>query len=171
MYIVLKEIWASFVPETLARKLWCCTYLIKLCAMGRYCRSLESMFSLLFDPCFFSLSVFLHVSSYCVCFFFFSLCFSTFSPFCVVMLLVASQYHSQVFPLLWDFLRILSMQVSGYTGLYPLPGADEVGSEVVIDKLLSYMLLWMVPEQVRDCHCRSYCMCVCVCVCVFSFTF
>jgi hypothetical protein len=123
------------------------------------------MFSLLFGPCFFSLSVFLHVSSYCVCFLFFPLCFSTFSPFCVVMLLVASQYHSQVFALLWDFLLILSMQVSGYTGLYPLPGADEVSGEVVIDKLLSYMLLLMVPEQVRDCHCRSYCMCVFVCLC------
>jgi hypothetical protein len=116
------------------------------------------MFSLLFGPCFFSLSVFLHVSSYFVCFLFFPLCFSTFSLFCVVMLLVASQYHSQVFPLLWDFLLILSMQVSGYTGLYPLPGADEVSGEVVIDKLLSYMSLLMVPEQV------SFILHVCVCV-------
>lgn len=112
---MLKGIWASFVPETLARKFWCCTYLIKLCAMGSYCRSLESMFSLLFGPSFFSLSVFLHVSSYCVCFLFFPLCFSTFSPFCVVMLLVASQCqeaaceggYQQKFPVKQEGLRIM----------------------------------------------------------------
>jgi hypothetical protein len=31
-----------------------------------------------------------------------------------------------------------------------------VSAEVVIDNSLSYMLLLMVPEQVRDCYCCSY---------------
>jgi hypothetical protein len=44
-----------------------------------------------------------------------------------------------------------------YSGLYPLKGADEVSGEVVIEKSLSYMLLFMVPEQVSDSHSCSYC--------------
>ncbi len=42
----------------------------------------------------------------------------------------------------------LSMQVSVFTGLYPLYGADEVSGKFVIEKSLSYMLLLIVPEQV-----------------------
>ncbi len=33
-------------------------------------------------------------------------------------------------------------------GLYPLYGADEVNGEVLVIKSLSYILLFMVPEQV-----------------------
>jgi hypothetical protein len=40
------------------------------------------------------------------------------------------------------------MQVSVFTGLYLLYGADEVSGKVVIEKSLSYMLLLMGPEQV-----------------------
>ncbi len=43
----------------------------------------------------------------------------------------------------------LSMQASVYIGLYPLYGADEVSGEVVTEQSLSYMLLFMVPEQVE----------------------
>jgi hypothetical protein len=32
-----------------------------------------------------------------------------------------------------------------------MSGADEVSGEVVITKSLSYMLLLLVPEHVRDC--------------------
>ncbi len=42
----------------------------------------------------------------------------------------------------------LGMQVSVFTGLYLLYGADEVSGKVVIEKSLSYMLLLMGPEQV-----------------------
>ncbi len=48
--------------------------------------------------------------------------------------------------MLQDLQQKLSMQVSVYTGLYPLKGAD-VGGEVVMEKSLSYMLLLMVHEQ------------------------
>jgi hypothetical protein len=48
--------------------------------------------------------------------------------------------------LLLDLQQKLSTQVSVFTGLYPLWGADEVSGEVVIGKSLSYMLLWMVPN-------------------------
>jgi hypothetical protein len=41
------------------------------------------------------------------------------------------------------------MQASVYIGLYPLYGADEVSGEVVTEQSLSYMLLFMVPEQVE----------------------
>jgi hypothetical protein len=37
----------------------------------------------------------------------------------------------------------------------------------VIDKLLSYMILLMVPEQVRDCQCCSNF----TCLCIFCFSF
>jgi hypothetical protein len=46
-----------------------------------------------------------------------------------------------------------------YTDLYPLWRADEVSGEVVIENSLSYMLL-LIPEEVCDCHCCSYCKCL-----------
>ncbi len=61
---------------------------------------------------------------------------------------------------LLDLQQKLSMHISINTGLYPLEGSDEVSGEVVIEKSLSFMLLLIVPEQVRDCHCCSYCSCV-----------
>jgi hypothetical protein len=39
-------------------------------------------------------------------------------------------------------------------------GADEVSGKVVIEKSLAYTLLLMVPEQVWDWHCCSYCFLV-----------
>jgi hypothetical protein len=60
------------------------------------------------------------------------------------------------------------MEVSGCIGPYRLWGADEFSGEVVIEKSLSFMLLLMFPEQVRDCHCCSYCKSVFF---VFSFLF
>ncbi len=54
---------------------------------------------------------------------------------------------------LLDLQQKLSMHISINTGLYPLEGSDEVSGEVVIEKSLSFMLLLIVPEQVRDCHC------------------
>ncbi len=50
--------------------------------------------------------------------------------------------------LLPDLQQKLGMQVSVFTGLYPLLGADEVSGKVVIVKSLSYMLILMVLEQV-----------------------
>jgi hypothetical protein len=50
--------------------------------------------------------------------------------------------------LLLELQQKLGMQVSVFTGLYPLWEADEVSGKVVIEKSLMYMLLMMVPEQV-----------------------
>ncbi len=47
-----------------------------------------------------------------------------------------------------DLQQKLGMQVSVFTGLYPLLGADEVSGKVVKVKSLSYMLILMVLEQV-----------------------
>jgi hypothetical protein len=44
----------------------------------------------------------------------------------------------------------METQYTVFWSLHQLWGADEVSWEVVIDKLLSYMLLFMVPKQVRD---------------------
>jgi hypothetical protein len=64
-----------------------------------------------------------------------------------VLLLVSSQWHGRVLLLLLELQQKFSMQVSVFTGLYLLYGADEVSGKVVIEKSLSYMLLLMVPEQ------------------------
>ncbi len=45
----------------------------------------------------------------------------------------------------------------GYTGLYPLLGADEISGYVVIDKSLSCMSILTASEQTRDSHRCSYC--------------
>ncbi len=50
--------------------------------------------------------------------------------------------------LLPDLRQKLGMQVSVFTGLYPLLGADEVSGKVVKVKSLSYMLIFMVLEEV-----------------------
>jgi hypothetical protein len=50
--------------------------------------------------------------------------------------------------LLPDFQQKLGTQVSVFTGLYPLLGADEVSEKVVKVKSLSYMLILMVLQQV-----------------------
>ncbi len=87
-----------------------------------------------------------------------------------------------VWSLLWGLLLASSMAESSHcfrncsrnsvrrmvlvTGLYPLWGADEVSGEVVIVKSLSYILLLMVPEQVRDWHFCSY-WCVFFIFCLF----
>jgi hypothetical protein len=39
----------------------------------------------------------------------------------------------------------------------------ELMKSEVIEKLLSYMVLLMVPEQVRDCDLCSYCICLSLC--------
>jgi hypothetical protein len=66
------------------------------------------------------------------------------------------QYYGWVILLLLDFWwEKFSTQVSGYTDLYISPHCGELMKsvgQVVIDKLLSYMLPSMVPEQVRNCH-------------------
>ncbi len=49
--------------------------------------------------------------------------------------------------LLSDLQQKLGMQVSVFTGLYPLLGADEVSGKVVIVKSLSYMLILMVLQS------------------------
>ncbi len=63
-----------------------------------------------------------------------------------MLLFVASQ-HGRVFLLLLELQQKLSTQVSVFTGLCPVWGADEVSRKVVIEKSLSYMLLLMVPEH------------------------
>jgi hypothetical protein len=67
-----------------------------------------------------------------------------------------------VIPLLLGFWRHkFSTQVSGYTGLCISPHCGELKKSVgqlVIDKLLSYMLPLMVPEQVRNCHFCLFCL-------------
>ncbi len=44
-----------------------------------------------------------------------------------------------------DLQQKISTQFGVYTEIYPPSGADEVNEEVVIQKLLSYMLMLMVP--------------------------
>lgn len=57
------------------------------------------------------------------------------------MLLVVSQYHGSVFPLLLDVTQKFSMEA--YTHRREQVG--EVIGEIVMYKLLSYMLRLMVP--------------------------
>jgi hypothetical protein len=84
--------------------------------------------------------------SYSVCFYFrfLPLHFSMFFPFYFVMLVVGSQYHAWAFPLLPNLWRKLN-SVSRLVSTLTYPHCREL-----MTKLWSYMLLFLVPKQVRD---------------------
>ncbi len=85
-----------------------------------------------------------------------TVCAFLFFPVYVVMLLVASQYHGWVFLLQTCNRNSVHRSVDTLTSTHCRDLMKSVG-KVVMDKLLSYMLLLMFPEQVTDCHFCSYC--------------
>jgi hypothetical protein len=70
--------------------------------------------------------------------------FSIYFPFYVVMMLVASQYHGWVLPLVPDLWQKLVGRFM-LTLTKPTVGNYEVNGEVGMDNLLVYMLLLLIP--------------------------
>ncbi len=102
---------------------------------------------------------------FCVSVFFFPFSFLLFSfcsfPQCCCLLLKSIMTESS--GCFWTCTRN-----SGHTLVFTLAYTHRmelsyVSGDVMIERSLSYMLLLMVPEQAKDCHCCSYYTCILFC--------